>query len=116
MKSRKGFVSNSSTSSFILLTDKTSEEVCDDFINIFKAMYQASGFEKFKELSEDFYDLPILIETGSHGTVEVSDHYDNGIPHELKYLIEELFVAYGGFGYDMGTVQKQVKERNNGNR
>jgi len=107
MKSRKGFVSNSSTSSFVLLTKKSADEIREGFIEIFKAMYEVSGFEKFRELSEEFDELPIEIHEGNYpNNIFVYDYADNGLPYELRNLIQEMFIVRGGPGYNVDSLEE----------
>jgi len=103
MKARTGFVSNSSSSSFICSTDKTPEEVKEILIEILKTYNKVTGDQslEFEDAFEHIFygDANYNAQLSYYSNMDTTDKVvitsagDNSIPWCLFDLIEYVFHA-----------------------
>lgn len=102
MKTRQGFVSNSSSSSFVLVVDKkTAEEVKKEISPYSKAVIDAMEPEE-----KEFNDIPVLIyntyrhyENSSFDGLNIENEEEllkeaNSLDYEESYMREESFEEF----------------------
>ena len=87
MKERNGFVSNSSSSSFIISPEKFCIQDIETSIKVMLDLMNEFQDEEYK-----FDDL-FQITTDKNGIV-VSDWCDNSIPYFIGEFLEEIFDAH----------------------
>lgn len=88
MKTRKGFVSNSSSSSFIINEDMTVEQAREIMEKLEQALPELIGTWIIEEVSPYWYDEQY------NGRFAVKSIGDNSIPYYLFDIIEEKLNTY----------------------
>ena len=93
MKIRKGFVSNSSSSSFIINSDRFTFEEVEKKMAEIKASSSDKWFEyDVREITEEMYEHDNwYMDRADIGKIQIISSEDNSIPYDAFDVIENTF-------------------------